>query len=209
LVGSGVTSCSTTNDIREIAAFLTHLAVDRNVAASTRNQALSALLFLYREVLEMDPGPVDAVRAKRPKRLPTVLTKEEVRAVIAAMSGTNRLIARLLYGSGLRLIECLRLRVKDIDFAYRQITVRDGKGEVDRVAMLPESLVEPLRQHLQRVKLIHLHDLDSGYGAVYLPYALERKYPNANREWCWQYVFPAQSLSHRPAQRCQASPPPR
>ena len=184
----------------EIEAFLTHLAVDQNVAASTQNQALSALLFLYREVLkkDLDPYSIDAVRAKRPKRLPTVMTREEVRAVIAALSGTHQLMAQLLYGSGLRLVECLRLRVKDLDFAYRQITVRNGKGEVDRVTMLPQSLVVPLQQHLQRVKMIHQRDLDNGYGAVYLPYALERKYPNANREWCWQYVFPAHRLSKDP-----------
>jgi len=184
----------------EIEAFLTHLAVDQNVAASTQNQALSALLFLYREVLkkDLDPYSIDAVRAKRPKRLPTVMTREEVRAVIAALSGMHQLMAQLLYGSGLRLVECLRLRVKDLDFAYRQITVRNGKGEVDRVTMLPQSLVVPLQQHLQRVKMIHQRDLDNGYGAVYLPYALERKYPNANREWCWQYVFPAHRLSKDP-----------
>jgi integron integrase len=185
--------------VPEIEAFLTHLAVEQNVAASTQNQALSALLFLYREVLETELGPVDAVRAKKPKRLPTVLTKEEAMAVITALSGTNQLIARLLYGSGLRLIECLRLRVKDVDFAYRQITVRDGKGEVDRVTMLPESLrALTLQEHLQRVRMLHQHDLDSGYGAVYLPYALERKYPNAHKEWCWQYVFPARSFSRDP-----------
>jgi integron integrase len=185
--------------VPEIEAFLTHLAVEQNVAASTQNQALSALLFLYREVLETELGPVDAVRAKKPKRLPTVLTKEEAMAVITALSGTNQLIARLLCGSGLRLIECLRLRVKDVDFAYRQITVRDGKGEVDRVTMLPESLrALTLQEHLQRVRMLHQHDLDSGYGAVYLPYALERKYPNAHKEWCWQYVFPARSFSRDP-----------
>jgi len=127
----------------EIAAFLTHLAVDQNVAASTQNQALCALLFLYHEVLGMDPGPVDNVRAKKPKRLPTVLTREEVRLVIGAMSGDNQLIAKLLYGSGLRLMECLHLRVKDVDFAYHQIVVRDGKGEKDRVTVLPQGLVGP------------------------------------------------------------------
>jgi integron integrase len=182
----------------EIRAFLTHLAVEQNVAASTQNQALSALLFLYREVLGVELEPIDVVWAQKPKRLPTVLTREQVRAVITALSGDNQLVARLLYGSGLRLLEALRLRVKDLDFDYCQITVRDGKGEQDRVTMLPQSLVEPIQQHLQRVKLIHLRDLEHGHGAVYLPYALERKYPNANQEWGWQYVFPANKLSVDP-----------
>jgi integron integrase len=183
----------------EIEAFLTHLAVKRHVAASTQNQALSALLFLYQQVLKKDlERPLDAVRAKRPKRLPTVMTEEEVKAVITALSGVNQLIAKLLYGSGLRLIESLRLRVKDVDFAQRQIIVRDGKGMKDRITMLPDSLVKPLQEQLQRASMIHQRDLKSGYGAVYLPTALERKYPNANREWCWQYVFPARSLSIDP-----------
>jgi integron integrase len=182
----------------EITAFLTHLAVEQNVAASTQNQALCALLFLYREVLGMDPGSVDAVRAKKPKRLPTVMTREEVMAVLTALSGTNQLIAKLLYGSGLRLMECLRLRVKDIDFAQHQIIVRDGKGMKDRITVLPDSLADPLREQLRRAGMLHRRDLDAGLGAVYLPHALERKYPNANREWCWQYVFPARSLSKDP-----------
>ncbi len=182
----------------EIQAFLTHLAVDQNVAASTQNQALSALLFLYKEVLKRDLGPIDALRAKKPKRLPTVLTKEEVRRVFQHMSGIHLLIARLLYGSGLRLMEGVRLRVKDLDFEYHTITVRDGKGAKDRVTMLPETLVVPLQDHLRTVKRTHEEDLAKGYGAVYLPYALERKYPNANKEWIWQYVFPANRLSVDP-----------
>ncbi len=182
----------------EIETFLTHLAVNRHVAASTQNQALSALLFLYREVLAIDLASFEITWAKKPKRLPTVLTKEEARAVITAMSGTDQLVTQLLYGTGLRLIECLRLRVKDIDFGYRQITVRDGKGEVDRITMLPASLIEPLNQHLARVKLLYLKDLNEGRGDVYLPYALETKYPNANKEWGWQYVFPAKSTSPDP-----------
>ena len=182
----------------EIQAFLTHLAVDQNVAASTQNQALSALLFLYKEVLKQDLGPIDALRAKKPKRLPTVLTKEEVRRVFQHMSGIHLLIARLLYGSGLRLMEGVRLRVKDLDFEYHTITVRDGKGAKDRVTMLPETLVVPLQDHLRTVKRTHEEDLAKGYGAVYLPYALERKYPNANKEWIWQYVFPANRLSVDP-----------
>jgi integron integrase len=185
--------------VAEIEAFLTHLAVDQHVAASTQNQALHALLFLYREVLKIDlERPVDAVRAKRPKRLPTVLTKAEVRQVLESMSGTHQLMAKLLYGSGLRLMECLRLRVKDLDFAQRQIIVRNGKGHKDRVTMLPESLIPDLQRHLHHVKLIHEEDLAKGYGSVYLPDALERKYPNANREWLWQYVFPATQLSKDP-----------
>ena len=182
----------------EIQAFLTHLAVQENVAASTQNQALSALLFLYKEVLKQDLGPIDALRAKKPKRLPTVLTKEEVRRVFQHMSGIHLLIARLLYGSGLRLMEGVRLRVKDLDFEYHTITVRDGKGAKDRVTMLPETLVVPLQDHLRTVKRTHEEDLVKGYGAVYLPYALERKYPNANKEWIWQYVFPANRLSVDP-----------
>ncbi len=184
--------------VAEIQAFLTHLAVDENVAASTQNQALSALLFLYREVLDIELAPVDVTWAQKPKRLPTVLTREQVQAVIATLSGDSQLVTRLLYGSGLCLLEALRLRVKDLDFDYKQIIVRDGKGEQDRVTMLPQSLIEPLRQHLHRVKLLHLRDLEQGHGDVYLPYALERKYPNANREWGWQWVFPARSLSRDP-----------
>jgi integron integrase len=183
----------------EIEEFLTHLAVDKNVAASTQNQALSAILFLYQEVLHKDlDRPLDAVRAKKPKRLPIVLTKEEIQQVLAAMSGNYQLIAKLLYGSGLRLIECLRLRVKDVDFAQHQIIVRDGKGGKDRVTVLPDSLIEPLQKHLRRVEMLHQKDLDDGYGAVYLPDALEQKYPNANCEWIWQYVFPSKSLSKDP-----------
>ncbi len=182
----------------EVEAFLTHLAVDLNVAASTQNQALSALLFLYREVLKKDLAPVDSVRAKKPKRLPTVLSREEARKVIGCMSGTYQLMAKLLYGSGLRLMECVRLRVKDVDFAQHQIVVRDGKGEQDRITMLPDSLIALLQEHLQRVKQLHEQDLAQGQGAVYLPYALDRKYPNANREWGWQYVFPSDRLSQDP-----------
>lgn len=187
-------------DMREpqIEAFLTHLALERKVAASTQNQALSAILFLYRQVLSIDVGSVDAVRAHRPQRLPTVLTRGEVMRVINAMTGTPQLMARLLYGSGLRLLECVRLRVKDVDFEQRSVTVRDGKGEKDRVTMLPESVITTLQGHLMRVEQLHTQDLAAGMGAVYLPYALEAKYSNASREWCWQYVFPAKSLSVDP-----------
>ena len=182
----------------EVEAFLTHLAVKENVAASTQNQALSALLFLYREVLHQDLGPVDALRAKRPKRLPTVLTKDETLRLIGCLSGTHQLMAKLIYGSGLRLMECLRLRVKDLEFDRRALIVRDGKGAQDRVTVLPDSLIPLLKEHLQRVKALHEQDLAQGYGAVYLPDALARKYPNADREWGWQYVFPASSLSQDP-----------
>lgn len=183
----------------EIEAFLTHLAVAQNVAASTQNQAFSALLFLYREVLRQEiTTPIHALRAKRPKHLPTVLTRGEVSQVIAQLSGTHRLMAQLLYGSGLRLMECLRLRVKDVDFAQRVLTVHDGKGMQDRITMLPESLSEPLKRHLETVKQLHESDLTRGHGAVYLPFALERKYPNAGREWGWQYVFPSDRLSTDP-----------
>jgi integron integrase len=182
----------------EVEAFLTYLAVKENVAASTQNQALSALLFLYREVLQQDLGPVDALRAKRPKRLPTVLTKDETLRLIGCLSGTHQLMAKLIYGSGLRLMECLRLRVKDLEFDRRAIIVRDGKGAQDRVTVLPDSLIPLLKEHLQRVKALHEQDLAQGYGAVYLPDALARKYPNADREWGWQYVFPASSLSQDP-----------
>ncbi|MBI1880119.1 MAG: integron integrase [Chloroflexi bacterium] len=185
--------------IPEIEAFLTHLAVRENVAASTQNQAFSALLFLYREVLRQElDGPINAFRAKKSRRLPIVLTQSEVRHILAAMSGQHHLMAQLLYGSGLRLSECLRLRVKDIDFDQRSIVVRSGKGDKDRITMLPTSLITPLRRHLQWVQRLHQADLDTGYGEVYLPYALARKYPNAAREWGWQYVFPAPARSTDP-----------
>jgi integron integrase len=182
----------------EVQAFLTHLAAERNVAASTQTQALSALLFLYREVLHTDLGDIDALRANKPRRLPTVLTRDETLRVISALKGSHQLMAKLLYGSGLRLMECVRLRVKDVDFAQHQIVVRDGKGEQDRVTVLPDSLVAPLQEHLQRARQLHARDLEAGYGTVDLPYALARKYPNANREWGWQYVFPSERLSSDP-----------
>jgi integron integrase len=183
----------------EIEAFLTHLAVEQRVAAATQNQALCALLFLYRDVLRQEvDASIEAVRAKKPRRLPVVLTRDETTTVIRRMWGTHQLMAQLLYGSGLRLMECVRLRVKDVDFAQRQIVVRDGKGQKDRVTMLPASLVQPLQAHLVRVKALHRDDLAEGYGAVYLPFALERKYPNANREWAWQYLFPARERSADP-----------
>lgn len=176
----------------EVEAFLTHLAVAGRVAASTQNQAKSALLFLYREVLLVELPWLDGVtQARAPKRLPVVLTRDEVAAVLARMEGTQWLIGSLLYGSGLRLMECLRLRVKDADFGRNEILVRDGKGMKDRVTMLPASLKSPLRAHLARVQGLHQRDVEEGYGEVFLPNALERKYPAAAREWAWQYVFPA------------------
>jgi integron integrase len=180
----------------EIEAFLTHLAIERNVSASTQNQALSALLFLYKEVLQVElPWLSTMERAKKPQRLPTVLTVREVNEVLGKLEGTIGLMVRLLYGTGMRLMECVRLRVKDVDFEMRQITVRDGKGAKDRVTMLPESLVAALQRHLSRVQGLHQEDLAVGLGEVYLPDALARKCPNAAREWGWQYVFPARSIS--------------
>ena len=184
---------------QEIEAFLTHLAVDGRVAASTQNQAKSALLFLYREVLGFDLPWLDNVeRARAPKRLPVVLTREEVQAVLARLEGTHWLIASLLYGAGLRIMEAVRLRVKDVEFSRREILVRDGKGFKDRVTMLPAAVISPLKAHLERVKLMHQQDLASGFGDVYLPYALDRKYPSAGRDWAWQYIFPSANLSEDP-----------
>lgn len=184
---------------REVVQFLTHLAVRRNVAASTQNQAFNALIFLYRHVVQRPLGDIgDAVRAKRPRRLPVVLTRREVQALLAAMRGEQKLQASLLYGAGLRLVECLRLRVKDLDFEQRTITVRDGKGQQDRVTVLPEDVAEPLLAHLAGVEMRFQQDLDAGRANVYLPFALARKYPNAARELGWQWVFPSQRLSSDP-----------
>ncbi|HRC73412.1 MAG TPA: integron integrase [Candidatus Competibacter sp.] len=183
----------------EVEAFLTHLAVRGKVATSTQNQARSALLFLYKDVLGQQLPWLDNVeQAKRPQRLPVVLTHAEVKAVLDRLGGTHRLMANLLYGTGMRLMEGVRLRVKDIDLGRREILVRDGKGGKDRVTPLPALLVEPLHAHLAHVKTLHDEDLKAGYGAVYLPDALARQYPNAEREWGWQYVFPARQLSADP-----------
>ena len=182
---------------RDVARFLTSLAVDREVSASTQNQALSALLFLYDAVLGRALGVCDGVvRAKRPKRLPVVLTREEVRAVLGAMPGTPQLVAALLYGSGLRLLEALGLRVKDVDFAGGEIAMRGGKGDRDRVTVLPAVVVAPLQRHLGGVRVLHQRDLARGAGRVPLPAGLVRKYPNAAAEWRWQWVFPA-TREHR------------
>lgn len=183
----------------QVNAFLTYLATSENVASSTQAQALSALLFLYRHVLD-DPLPwlQDVVRARKPRRLPVVLTKDEVRSILAEMSGTPKLVVSLLYGTGMRLLEGLRLRVKDIDFVTRVIVVRDGKGQKDRRTMLPIVLSDPMREHLEIVRVLHQRDLQEGYGEVWLPHALSRKYPNAAREWGWQYVFAAAGRSTDP-----------
>ena len=184
----------------QVEAFLSHLATAGRVASSTQNQALSALLFLYREVLQIDlPWMDGVVRAKRPKHLPVVLTESEIRALLAHLEGTRWLVVSLLYSSGARLLEGLRLRVKDVDFERHEITVRDGKGARDRVTMLPARLVEPLSSHLARVRVLHERDLAEGYGEVHMPFALARKYPKAGRSWIWQYVFPSGSRSVDPA----------
>jgi integron integrase len=184
---------------QEIRAYLSHLAVNLNVAASTQNVALAALLFLYRDVLKKNLERIEDVeRARLPTRLPVVFSRDEVKELMKQLSGVDLLAASLMYGSGLRLMECMRLRVKDIDFSYSQLMVRSGKGEKDRVTMLPASLKEPLRQHLLSVKLIHQTDLKQGHGDVYLPYALDRKFPHAGRQWGWQYVFPAREIAKDP-----------
>jgi integron integrase len=194
--------------VAEVEAFLTHLAVDGQVAASTQNQALHAVLFLYAEVLRQPLDErIQAARAKRPERLPTVLNRDDVRRLLTELSGIYRLQAQLLYGSGLRLLECLRLRVKDLDFTYHQITIRNGKGQKDRRTMLPNSLVAPLQTHLEQVQAMHQDDLRQGYGTVFLPDALARKFPNAEREWLWQYVFPSQQRSTDPRSGGWAPPP--
>jgi integron integrase len=184
---------------REIEAFLTYLATDRDVAASTQNQALSAILFLYKEVLEMElPWLEGVTRAKKPQRLPVVMTVEETRRVLANLEGQWSLVGKLLYGTGMRLMEGLRLRVKDVDFARREITVRSGKGDKDRITMLPSSLVADLQAQVARAKMLHDLDMADGYGEVWLPNALAKKYPNAAREFGWQYVFPSSNRAVDP-----------
>lgn len=183
----------------EVEAFLTYLAVQRKVAASTQNQALAALLFLYREVLGIELDWLEGVtRAKKPQRLPTVLSRAEVDAVLARMSGTPALVARLLYGTGMRVMEAVRLRVKDLDLTRREVMIRDGKGGKDRVTVLPAVLVAALREHLTARRAIFDADLAAGHADVWLPHALAEKYPNAPREWGWQYVFVAGAFSVDP-----------
>jgi integron integrase len=185
--------------VEQVNAFLTHLATRENVASSTQSQALSALVFLYRNVLERPlPRLEDLVRAHRPRRLPVVLTRDEVRRLLAFMHGTPRLVATLLYGTGLRLLEALRLRVKDVDFASRVIVVRDGKGHKDRRTMLPSVLSDPMKHHLDAVRLLHEQDRAEGFGEVWMPHALGRKNPGAAVDWPWQYVFPAAKRSLDP-----------
>ena len=184
---------------REVSEFLTYLAREGHVAASTQNQALSAILFLYKQVLKHEIGWLDHVeRAKKPPKLPVVLAREEVKRIFAHLNGVQKIMAALLYGSGLRLMECVRLRVKDVDFAYAQIMVRDAKGGKDRVTMLPVNVAEPLRRHIARVKTQHEQDIEDGFGSVQLPFALERKFPNAHTEWSWQFVFPSSRISCDP-----------
>lgn len=178
----------------EVNQFLTHLAVHDRVAASTQNQALAALLFLYDKVLNHPLGRIEGVvRAHRPRRLPVVLTQQEVRAVLDGLDGTARFVCALLYGSGLRLLECLRLRVKDVDVHRNEILVHDGKGLKDRVTMLPDAVKKPLQAHLEKVRQQHADDLARGLGRAPLPDAIARKYPNADRLWAWQWIFPASS----------------
>ena len=177
----------------EVNAFLSHLAVEKQVSASTQNQALAALLFLYRDLLERDLELEGVVRARTRQRMPVVLSEAEVRAVRERLEGEPALVVGLLYGSGLRLMEALRLRIKDLDFQRHELTMRDGKGDKDRLTLLPQSLVPRLQEHLIRVRSLHQGDLAAGWGRVLMPYALARKYPNANREWAWQWVFPQQN----------------
>lgn len=179
---------------KEINAFLTHLAVKEKVSASTQNQALSALLFLYRRVIGREIGDLgDVIRARKPKRLPIVMTRKEVKAVLSNLKRDKYLMASIMYGAGLRLSECLRLRVQDIDFDRNEILVRDGKGSKDRITMLPKSLKAPLKDHLKKVKILHHKDLEDGWGSVPMPAALDRKYPNAPKDWRWQWVFPQEN----------------
>ena len=183
----------------EIRTFISHLAVESEISASTQTVALSALLFLYRDVLKKElPYVSNIERARKPKRLPLVFLRNETKRILMNLEGAQWLVVSLLYGAGLRLMECLRLRVKDVDFTYGQLTVRDGKGEKDRVTMLPNSVRELLEHHLQKVKLLHKDDLKAGHGEVFLPYALARKYPQAPKEWGWQYIFPAATRSIDP-----------
>ena len=183
----------------KIEAFLTHLAVNKNVAPATQNLAMNALIFLYKRVLKLSmEGDINAVRADRKVNVPVVMTREEVAAVISLMNGTPQLVAKLLYGSGLRIMEAARLRIQDVDFGMKQITVRSGKRDKDRITTFPISVAPLLQNHLSKVKTLHQQDLSRGHGEVYLPHALSRKFPNAGKEWGWQYLFPARDLSVDP-----------
>ena len=183
---------------KKVEDFLNYLALERNVAASTQNQAFNALVFLYKRVLESPLENVKATRSRKEARIPVVLTREEVKQVLLLLDGVPELVVKLLYGCGLRITEAVKLRVQNIDFGFKQVTVRDGKGMKDRVTPFPDNLESLLRNHLERVKMIHEKDLAQGYGSVYLPNALARKYPKAEREWNWQYVFPGRGLSKDP-----------
>ncbi|SJM92011.1 integron integrase [Crenothrix polyspora] len=188
----------------EVEQFLTHLAVKGKVSASTQNQAKCAILFLYKEVLELQLPWLDNVEhAKTPRRLPVVLNRDEIQAILSRLTGTHWLVASLLYGTGMRIMECLRLRIQDVDFKRHEILIRDGKGFKDRVTMLPVSLATALQTHLVAVRRLHENDLTQGFGAVYMPYALERKYPNAAKDWMWQYIFPAGKISTDPRTQIQ------
>ena len=187
----------------EIEEFLTHLAVKKKVAPSTQNQALNALIYLYQNVLNIELDEINALRPRKGRHLPTVLTFDEALRVLDNMSGIDRLAARLSYGSGLRVSECLRLRVKDVDFGNKHLVIRNGKGYKDRLAILPESLEEPIKQQLKAVKSLHHRDMRKGFGKVYLPYALSKKYPNANRQWIWQWIFPSSKISYDPRAEMQ------
>lgn len=183
----------------EIESYLTYLAVQRKVAASTQNQAMNALVFLYKKVLKKDIGAFgDRVRAKKPKRIPSVLSKNEVKNIITTLTGTEKIVVQLLYGCGMRLLEALRLRIKDLDFENNIIIIRAGKGEKDRIVPMPKLLTPPLKEQAERVRLIHNKDIKNGNGKVYMPYALSDKYPNAQKEFRWQYLFPSKSISKDP-----------
>lgn len=187
------------NGETKVEKFLTHLAVESHVAPSTQNQAMNALVFLYKKVLKMElTNDIDAVRAHKKKNIPVVLTRNEVKKVMDVMEGVPQLIVKILYGSGLRIMETVRLRIQDIDYRMKQVTVRSGKGDRDRVTTFSESIIPLLDNHLSKVKILHDEDTKKGYGRVYLPYALSRKYPNAEKEWNWQYVFPSRNLSKDP-----------
>jgi integron integrase len=183
---------------KEINAFLSQLAVNEDIAASTQNQALCAIVFFYKNVLDKDVGDLELIWAKKSRKIPVVLTREEVKLLLSQLEKEYKLMALLLYGAGLRLLECLRLRIKDVDFDYKQLIIRDAKGQKDRVTPLPDIAVKMLQSQINRIKKLHEQDLKEGYGSVYLPYALERKYPNAEYELMWQYVFPAHRISKDP-----------
>ena len=184
---------------KEVEQFLTHLAVENNISASTQNQSLNALVFLYREVLNQPLNDdMQLTWAKKPKKLPVVLSRDEALQLIDNLEGLYKLMAQIMYGAGLRIMECLRLRIKDIDFKLNQIVVRSGKGDKDRVTVLPRKTIEPLKIQIEKIRMQHLQDLQDGYGTVYLPYALAKKYPNAEKDFGWQYLFPAPFLSKDP-----------